>query len=79
MFGLIHIMEILTFELFEGGFNSHKLKDILKRNLKFIRQVWGKNIILVADNWSVHKMAAAKSLTWKIKLDVLSYQVIKQT
>ena len=24
VFGLIHIMAILTIELFEGGFNSHK-------------------------------------------------------
>ena len=35
--GLIHITAILTFELFEGGFNSDKFLDILKRNLKFIK------------------------------------------
>ena len=38
VFGLIHITGVLTFELFEGGFNSDKFLDILKRNLKFIKQ-----------------------------------------
>ena len=33
----------------------------------------------MADNWSVHKKPAAKSFTWKIRLDVLSGQVIHQT
>ena len=79
MFGLIHITGILTFELFEGGFNSDKFLDILKRNLKFIKQAKRENINLMADNWSVHKKPAAKSFTWKIRLDVLSGQVIHQT
>ena len=79
MFGLIHITGILTFELFEGDFNSDKFLDILERNLKFIKQAWGENIILVADNWSVHKIRLQKSFTWKIRLDVLSGQVIHQT
>ena len=30
VFGLIHITGILTFELFERGFNSDKFLDILK-------------------------------------------------
>ena len=79
VFGLIHITGILTFELFEGGFNSDKFLDMLKRNLKFIKQAWGENIILVVDNWSVHKIAAAKEFYMKIRLDVLSGQVIHQT
>ena len=38
VFGLNHITGILTFELFEGDFNSDKFLDILKRNLKYIKQ-----------------------------------------
>ena len=79
VFCLIHITRILTFELFEWGFNSYKFLDILKRNLKFIKQSWGESIILIADNWSVHKNTAAKELCMKIRLDVLSDQVIHQT
>ena len=60
VFGLIHITGILTFELFEVGFNSDKFLDILKRNLKFIKQAWGENIILVTDNWSVHNNCSCK-------------------
>ena len=67
MFGLIHITGILTFEFFEGGFNSDKFLDILKRNLKFIKQAWGENILLVSDNWSVHKNATAKEFYMKNK------------
>ena len=37
-YDLIQITIILTFELFEGGFNSYNFLDILKRNLKFIKQ-----------------------------------------
>ena len=68
VFDLIHITAILTFELFEGGFSSHKFLDILKRNLKFIQQAWGENINLVADNWSVHKNAAAKEFYMSNKI-----------
>ena len=56
---------IFTFELFEGGFNSDKFLDILKRNMKFIKQAWGENIALVVDNWSVHKNASAKEFHMK--------------
>ena len=38
VFGLIHITGILTFDLFEGGFNSNKVLGISKRNLKLIKQ-----------------------------------------
>ena len=41
VFYSIYITGILTFEFFEGGFNSDKFLDILKRNLKFIKQAWG--------------------------------------
>ena len=44
VFDLIHITWILTFKSFEGGFNSHKFLDILKRNLKFIKHAWEENI-----------------------------------
>ena len=60
-------------------FQSDKIFDILKRNLKFIKQAWGENIVLIVDNWSVHKNAAAKNFTCKIKLDILNGQVIHQT
>ena len=33
----------------------------------------------MANNWSVHKNAAAKEFYMKIRLDVLSDQVIHQT
>ena len=64
---------ILTFELFEGGFISDKFLDILKRNLKFIKQAWGENIILVADNWSVHKNAVAKEFYMKNKIKCIEW------
>ena len=54
--------------MFEGGFNSDKFLDILKRNLKFIKQAWGESILLVVDNWSVHKNAAAKYFYMKNKI-----------
>ena len=73
VFGFIHITAILTFELFEGGFNSDKFLDILKRNLKFIKQAWGKNIILVTDNWLVHKNAAAKEFFMKNKIKCIEW------
>ena len=50
----------------------------MKRNLKFIKQEWGESILLVADNWSVHKNAAVIEFYMKIRLDVLSDQVIHQ-
>ena len=65
VFGWIHITGILTFELFEGGFNSDKFLDILKRNLKFIKQAWKKNVLLVADNWSMNKYGAVKEFYMK--------------
>ena len=73
VFGLIHITTILTFELFEGGFNSDKFLDKLKRDSKFIKQAWGENIILVADNWSVHKNAAAKEFYMKNKIRCIEW------
>ena len=73
VFSLINITGILTFELFEGGFNNDKFLDILIRNLKFIKQAWGENIILVADNWSVHKNAAAKEFYMKNKIRCIEW------
>ena len=73
MFGLIHITAILIFELFEGGFNSYNFLVLLKRNLKFIKQAWGENIILVVYNWSVHKNAAAKEFYIKNKIRCIEW------
>ena len=73
MFGLIHIMWILAFELFEGSLKSDNFLDILKRNLKFIKQVWGKNILSIADNWSIHKNAAAKEFYMKSKIRCIEW------
>ena len=73
VFGLIHITAILIFELFEGGFNSYNFLVLLKRNLKFIKQAWGENIILVVYNWSVHKNAAAKEFYIKNKIRCIEW------
>ena len=72
-FGLIHITGILTFELFKEGFNSYTFLDILKRNLKFIKQAWGENVHLVADNWSVLKNQLQKSFTWLNKIRCIEW------
>ena len=39
----------------------------------FIKQAWGENIILVADNWSVHKNAAAKEFYMKNKIKCIEW------
>ena len=66
VFSLIHITGILTFELFEGGFNSDKFLDILK-GIWSILNKHEEKIILVEDNWPVHKNAAAKEFYMKNK------------
>ena len=73
MFGFTNITAILIFELFEGGINSHKFLDLMKRNLKFIKQAWGENILLVEDNWSGHKNAAAKEFYMKNKIRCIEW------
>ena len=64
-FGLSQIIAVLTFKLYEGGFNSDNFLDILRRHLKFIKHSMRRKYTIVADNWSVHKNAAAKEFYMK--------------
>ena len=46
---------------------KNKLFDILKRNLNFLKHVWGK-LFLAVDNCSVHKKVNAKEFNMKNKI-----------
>ena len=49
--GFIHIIGILTFELFEGDFNNYKIIDKLKRGIEVYQTNTHKNRLLVVDDF----------------------------